>query len=104
MRSVTQFDDGKHAQLASSSYDGTIRMWNVLTGACDMTLKAHDKPVKTIIQLDDSRLCSCSYDKTIKIWDMNASKCEMTLKGDQVFCIPSTTFFPSFILLILSLL
>ena len=58
----------KNGQLASYSYDKTIKICD-LNGKCLATLKGHTDAVRSIIELKNGQLASCSDDKTIKIWD-----------------------------------
>src|SRR6267142_1723959 len=68
--------------LASSSYDKTIKLWEVATGREIRTLEGHSAPVKTIAVSNDGKmLASGSYDRTIKLWDTSRGQELRTLKG-----------------------
>ena len=80
VRSVVFSRDGK--QLASGSYDKTIKIWDVTTGKVLNTLKGHEGLVNSVgFSPDGKQLASGSDDKTIKIWDMTTGKVLNTLKG-----------------------
>ncbi|USP79361.1 uncharacterized protein yc1106_06635 [Curvularia clavata] len=70
------------SQLASASYDCTIKIWDTSSGTCLQTLKGHINNVMSVaFSHDSSRLASASSDKTIKIWDLSSKTCLHTLKG-----------------------
>ncbi|SPO02558.1 uncharacterized protein DNG_05231 [Cephalotrichum gorgonifer] len=78
--SVIFSPDGK--QLASSSHDETIKIWDTSLGICLQTLEHHNHSVTSIIfSPDGKQLASSSYDKTIKIWDTSLGTCLQTLEG-----------------------
>ena len=66
VRNFWQVDDN---HFASSSFDRTIKIWNIRALENVQTLKGHENNVTCIIKLKDNRLVSCSNDKTIKIWE-----------------------------------
>jgi len=71
----------RDGSLASASYDNTIKIWDISTGACMRTLIGHMSSVCCISQLKDDRLASGSYDNTIKIWHIDSGECVRTITG-----------------------
>ena len=57
-----------NGNLASGSYDYTIKIWNPNTGSLVYTLTGHTFWVLTLATLSNGNLASGSYDFTIKIW------------------------------------
>lgn len=66
--------------LASGSYDATIRIWNLETGAEVRVLRGHQAGIRCL-QFDDSKLISGSLDGVVKIWNYNTGECLSTLQG-----------------------
>ena len=81
----------KDERLVSSSWDGTIKIYNKNNYYVDMTINAHNTHVNQITLLDDGNFASCSDDKTIKIWKIENEKYTevQTLIGheDKIFKI-----------------
>ena len=60
--------DGK--QIASASFDTTVRVWDMNTSAVLYTLEDHEDGVHSVVFSPDGRyISSGSYDKTMKFWD-----------------------------------
>jgi hypothetical protein len=68
-------------RLASGSFDTSIKIWDVATKTCLVTLRGHSESVKTLTQLNDGRLASGSADNSIKLWDVMTNICLATLVG-----------------------
>lgn len=56
-------------KLATSSKDGTIKIWNVRTFSCLYTLSGHTDSVESIKWGGEGLLYSASRDRTIKSWN-----------------------------------
>ncbi|KAK2460534.1 hypothetical protein APHAL10511_007004 [Amanita phalloides] len=74
--------------LITGSYDRTVRVWNLETGAELHCLKGHTRAVRCL-QFDEAKLITGSMDNTIKVWDWRRGKCIRTLAGhsDGVVCL-----------------
>lgn len=60
--------DEECTRLASSSKDGTIKVWNMKTGSCETTISSHLDSVECVKWGGTGLIYSCSRDRTIKIW------------------------------------
>ncbi|MCJ8280066.1 MAG: NB-ARC domain-containing protein, partial [Rivularia sp. ALOHA_DT_140] len=68
--------------LASCSFDGTIKLWDIGSGRCLKTFYGHTKEVYCIsYNLKSNLLATGSVDETIKIWNLSNSECIKTLFG-----------------------
>jgi WD40 repeat protein len=65
-------------QLASASWDKTIKLWDPTTGELRKTLTGHSDSVTAVaFTHDGTQLASASWDKTIKLWNRSP----YTLRG-----------------------
>jgi len=52
-------------KLFSGSYDGTVKVWDVVTLECLKTLAGHTGPVRTLVS-SGGHMFSGSYDKMVR--------------------------------------
>ena len=63
-------------RLASGSWDGAVRVWDAVSGACMHVLEGHTGRVESVCwSPDGSRLVSGSWDKTVRVWDAVSGAC-----------------------------
>jgi len=69
-------------RLASSSRDGTIRLWETIAGQCLQTLLASSHCIESLaFSPNDRYLASGSNDQQVAVWDLEAGHCVRILKG-----------------------
>ena len=69
------------ALTGCSHRDATVKLWDLLTGACLRTLEGHADGVYSIAFRGDDQAASGSRDTTIRIWDLDAGRTLSVLKG-----------------------
>jgi WD40 repeat protein len=68
VRSLVFSPDG--TRIATAGEDGTVRVWDPMTGQEMLTLKEHAGPINSVVfSGDGTRLASAGDDGTITIWD-----------------------------------
>jgi WD40 repeat protein len=97
--SIAFSPDGK--QLASAGLDGTVRLWDTVTGREDRTLHGHSDEVFSVaFSADGKRLASTGVDGTVRLWDAATGREEQNLKahanwGNSVAFSPDGTLVAS---------
>jgi WD40 repeat protein/energy-coupling factor transporter ATP-binding protein EcfA2 len=72
------------SSLATSSFDGTARIWDSATGDESVTLTGHDGAVLSVaFNHDGTRAATGSDDQTAKIWDAATGDLLVTLPGHE---------------------
>jgi len=83
---------GDRQYALSSSWDGTLRLWNLKTGETRRKFSGHKKDVLSVAFSHDNRqIVSGSRDKAVKVWN-TVGVCKETLDGqiahnDWVTCV-----------------
>ena len=68
--------------LATCSYDGTWRLWDVGTGASIMEQEGHSRAVYSIGFHTDGSLCgSGGFDAVARVWDCRTGRSVLTFQG-----------------------
>ncbi|CAE6484306.1 unnamed protein product, partial [Rhizoctonia solani] len=68
--------------LISSSYDTTVRVWDIVTGECKWTLDGHSQKVYSVVlDIQRSQAISGSMDGTVRIWSLTTGQTLRTLTG-----------------------
>lgn len=57
-----------HPRLASSSKDGTVRVWNTATRTLAFVLTSHGASVNAVKWGGDGVIYTGSSDRTVKVW------------------------------------
>ena len=92
VRSVVFSPDG--SQVASGSWDNTVRVWDMQTGQCQHTLNGHSRAVSSVVfSPDGSQVASGSDDDTVRVWDVQTGQCQHTLEG-HYSVVSSVVFSP----------
>jgi WD40 repeat protein len=70
--------------VATSSDDGTVRLWDAATGNEQMVLRGHTgRTVEVEFMPNSNRLVSSSHDGTVRQWDLSSQKSIFVLKGHE---------------------
>ena len=82
--------NAKATKALSGSYDKTLKLWDLTSGACIRTFTGHENSIYCL-QMNEAETValSGSYDKTLKLWDLTSGACIHTLCGHkaQVNCL-----------------
>jgi WD40 repeat protein len=79
--STGRFRDIETGQIASTSDDNMIRLWDLKSGIASAVLSGHLAGVEVLALLTDGRLASGSHDNTIRLWDIHTGAEITRLEG-----------------------
>merc|ERR1719236_427945 len=81
VQDITPSSEGAFA--LSASWDKTMRLWDLNTGATVRTFQGHTKDVNSVaFSADNRQIVSGSRDRTIKLWNTLA-ECKYTITEDS---------------------
>ena len=77
----------------SASDDGTLKVWDLASGAALRTLQGHANWVTSVAVTPDGRQAvSASKDRTLKVWDLASGEPIVTLTCEQdMTCIAAAS-------------
>uniref|UniRef100_A0A8D2B108 Apoptotic protease-activating factor 1 n=1 Tax=Sciurus vulgaris TaxID=55149 RepID=A0A8D2B108_SCIVU len=82
----------KNSRLLSWSFDGTVKVWNIITGQMEKDFVCHQGTVLSCdISSDATKFSSTSADKTAKIWSFELPSPLHELKGHNG-CVRCSAF------------
>jgi len=70
-------------EIASWSYDHSVRIWNPQSGLTRWILSGHRFWVMGVVELPGSRLASWSFDCDVMVWDLASGRRIATLEGSR---------------------
>ena len=72
-------------RMLATSYDRTVRLWDLATGDRLRTLTGHTDNARGMAFSPDGRmLATASYDRTVRLWNPVTGDCLQTLTGHAV--------------------
>lgn len=94
VQDVVISSDGQFA--LSGSWDGTLRLWDVNTGATTRRFIGHEKDVLSVaFSADNRQIVSGARDRTIKLWN-TLGECKYTItEGGHTEWVSCVRFSPS---------
>ncbi|KAM8978502.1 apoptotic protease-activating factor 1 isoform 2-T3 [Sarcophilus harrisii] len=82
----------QNSQLLTWSFDGTVKVWNILTGKVEKDFVCHQGTVLSCdISPDATKFSSASADKTAKIWSFESHSPLHELRGHEG-CVRCSVF------------
>ena len=70
-------------ELISCSDDKTIKLWNLTSGVCLITLQGHENPICCLKYLSNNKLVSGRNNGVIKVWDLKYFECTKTFSDHK---------------------
>lgn len=84
--SITQIRYSNTGKMfATSSLDGTVRIWDSVSSQCIRTLDAHGGAAVSSVRITNNEqyLMTSGLDSTIRLWEISSGKVLMEYKGHE---------------------
>jgi WD40 repeat protein len=76
---------GAKGELASSSLDQTVRLWNLDTEVDIKTLPVFTYSIRSTIAIFERTLANGNQDGTLQLWDMDSGECVQIFNPDRPY-------------------
>src|SRR5207253_2902689 len=83
-------------RAVSGSWDTTLCVWDLGTGACTGILPGHTRWVNAVAVTGDGRAVSASFDHTLRLWDLHSGACLAVFPWEYAFFSVAVTPHPPF--------
>ncbi|MFI8889548.1 hypothetical protein [Streptomyces paradoxus] len=75
---IAVVEDSRHSRLLTASDGGTVRIWDMTTGAVQQRYAGHTHTITGLLALPSARLVSCSADGTLALWNTETGEAQKT--------------------------
>ena len=62
--------------MASGCENGTIRIWQIVTGECLEIFTGHSERVHALMLIDEQRMASVALNETVRVWNIKIRQSE----------------------------
>ncbi|KAF9350775.1 hypothetical protein BGX26_011119, partial [Mortierella sp. AD094] len=83
-------------QIASGSYDTTVRLWDAYTGESIHNLSGHSESITAVVYSPNGdRIVSASEDYTVRLWDVESGTCVHSFTDNTKYVITGVIYSPN---------